>query len=110
MHEFFAEPHNMSILDALLAQLNITDEVVAQSDSPLAGKTLVFTGTLTRMGRAEAKALAESLGAKVASSISKNTDYLVAGEAAGSKFKQAAELNIAVLNEDAWLQLAGATR
>jgi DNA ligase (NAD+) len=110
MHEFFAEPHNMTILDALLAQLNIADEVVAQSDSPLAGKTLVFTGTLTRMGRAEAKALAESLGAKVASSISKNTDYLVAGEAAGSKIKQAAELNIAVLNEDAWLQLAGVTR
>jgi DNA ligase (NAD+) len=109
MHEFFAEPHNIAILDALLAQLTITDEVIAQSDSPLAGKTLVFTGTLTRMGRAEAKALAESLGAKVASAISKNTDYLVAGEAAGSKIKQAAELNIAVLNEDAWLQLAGVT-
>ena len=63
---------------------------------------------LSSSGRAAA--LAESLGAKVASSISKNTDYLVAGEAAGSKIKQAAELNIAVLNEDAWLQLAGVTR
>lgn len=105
--QFFAEAHNVEIVQQLLAHVEVRDEVVAQSDSPLAGKTMVFTGTLTRMGRREAKALAESLGVKVASSISKNTDYLVAGEAAGSKLKEAAALGVAVLNEEEWLKLAG---
>jgi DNA ligase (NAD+) len=73
----------------------------------VAGKTVVFTGSLEKMTRDEAKAMAERLGAKVSGSVSKNTDYVVAGPKAGSKLKNAAERGLTVLDEDAWLKLVG---
>ncbi len=106
--EFFAEPHNVQQLDALLALLRVKPyEAPAAANSPIAGKTVVFTGTLARIGRKEAKARAEALGAKVASSVSKKTDYVVAGEDAGSKLKDAEALGVAVLSEDEWLVMIG---
>lgn len=105
---FFAEGHNRNVLNDLESFLVIEDYVRPQNmDSAVSGKTVVFTGTLTRMGRAEAKARAESLGAKVAGSVSAKTDYVVAGENAGSKLKKAAELGVTVLSEDDWLALIG---
>lgn len=83
-------------------------EAPKTGDSPVAGKTVVFTGTLTKLTRAEAKAGAERLGAKVAGSVSKKTDYVIAGEDAGSKLKKAQELNVTILSEDDWLALIGA--
>ncbi len=77
------------------------------SESPVAGKTVVFTGTLATMTRGEAKARAEALGAKVAGSVSKKTDYLVMGTEAGSKARKAAELGVVTLSEQAWLELIG---
>ncbi len=104
---FFAEPHNRATLDDLTKYVTVTDaERVADIDSPLAGKTIVFTGTLT-MARPEAKARAESLGAKVGESVSKKTDYVVVGADAGSKAKKAAALGLTVLNEDEFRELAG---
>lgn len=106
--EFFAEPHNVQQLDALLALLRVKPyEAPAAANSPVAGKTVVFTGTLARIGRKEAKARAEALGAKVASSVSKKTDYVIAGEDAGSKLKDAEALGVAVLSEDEWLAMIG---
>ena len=105
---FFAEDHNREVLAALEAALDIQDMVAADtSNSPVAGKTVVFTGTLETMGRSEAKAKAESLGAKVSGSISAKTDYLVAGPGAGSKLKKAEELGVTVLTEEEWLALIG---
>lgn len=105
--EFFAEPHNMEVLTQLLSHMQITAvEMPSAFGSVFAGKTLVFTGALTQMGRREAKVLAESLGAKVAGSVSKNTDYLVAGEGAGSKAKKALELGVTVLDEPTWIAMA----
>ncbi|MEM1315394.1 MAG: NAD-dependent DNA ligase LigA, partial [Pseudomonadota bacterium] len=104
--EFFAEPHNREALDALLAHLTVEDvEAPAAEGSPVAGKTVVFTGTLEKMTRAEAKARAEALGAKVSGSVSAKTDLLVAGPGAGSKLKKAQALEIATLDEDGWLAL-----
>jgi DNA ligase (NAD+) len=104
---FFAEPHNLATLDALQVCLTITDAPSAGGgDSPLAGKTIVFTGTLS-MARPEAKARAESLGAKVTESVSKKTDYVVVGADAGSKAKKAAELGLHILSEDEFRTLAG---
>lgn len=105
---FFAEPHNTALLDDLAGLLDIEDyRAPAVADSPVAGKTVVFTGTLTAFTRDEAKARAEALGAKVAGSVSKKTDYLVAGPGAGSKLKKAQEAGVAVLTEEEWLALIG---
>jgi DNA ligase (NAD+) len=105
--QFFNEPHNIEALDALLAEVTVTPfEAPQTTQSALTGRTVVFTGTLERMSRAEAKALAERLGAKVAGSVSKKTDYVVAGADAGSKLKKATELGVEVLSEDDWLGLA----
>ncbi|MEO5336972.1 MAG: NAD-dependent DNA ligase LigA [Magnetospirillum sp. WYHS-4] len=104
---FFAEPHNGTLLDDLAGLLSVEDYVApAAADSPVAGKTVVFTGTLATLTRDEAKARAEALGAKVAGSLSKRTDYLVAGPGAGSKLKKAVELGVTVLTEEEWLALA----
>lgn len=102
---FFAEPHNRELLAELLVQLTVLPPEERQTDSPVAGKTVVFTGTLTRMTRDEAKARAESLGAKVASSVSGKTDFVVAGEDAGSKLTKARGLGVTVLSEDEWLAM-----
>jgi DNA ligase (NAD+) len=107
--EFFAEPHNLAVVDDLAAVLEIEPATrVERRPSPLAGKTVVFTGTLERMARAEAKARAEELGAKVASAVAGSTDYVVAGADAGSKLKKAGELGVRVLTEAEWLDMAGA--
>jgi len=106
---FFNDPQQMAAVDDLCGELDIQPYVRPQTaDSPVTGKTVVFTGKLARLGREEAKAQAEALGAKVAGSVSKNTDYLVAGADAGSKMKKAAELGVTVLSEDDWLALIGA--
>ncbi|HEY5288824.1 MAG TPA: NAD-dependent DNA ligase LigA [Caulobacteraceae bacterium] len=107
MAAYFSEPHNRRLVSDLVAELTIEDAARPSTDSPVAGKTVVFTGALERMTRDEAKARAESLGAKVASSVSKKTDLVVAGAGAGSKLKTASELGIEVLTEDAWLELVG---
>ncbi|WP_370275119.1 NAD-dependent DNA ligase LigA [Pararhodobacter marinus] len=102
------QPRERASVDRLIAELTeIVPPEAQASDSPVAGKTLVFTGTLTRMTRAEAKARAESLGAKVAGSVSAKTDLLIAGEGAGSKAAKAASLGVEVIDEDAWLALIG---
>jgi DNA ligase (NAD+) len=108
--EFFAEAHNVDVIDALVEQVEIVPfERADTSGSPVAGKTVVFTGTLEKMTRAEAKAMAERLGAKVSGSVSKKTDYLIAGPGAGSKLKNATELGVEVLSEDDWLALVQAS-
>jgi DNA ligase (NAD+) len=107
--DFFREPHNVKVLDRL------TDEVTvepyrapeAAGESPLAGKTIVFTGSMDSMTRPEAKARAEALGAKVVGSVSKKTDYVVVGADAGSKAAKAAELGVTTLSEEDWRELAG---
>ncbi|GAA6192417.1 NAD-dependent DNA ligase LigA [Phaeobacter sp. NW0010-22] len=106
----FAQDNERASIDRLVSQLNVADAKRPDtSGSPVAGKTVVFTGTLEKMTRAEAKARAETLGAKVSGSISKKTDLLVAGPGAGSKAKKAADLGIETLDEDGWLSLiAGA--
>ncbi len=105
---FFAEPHNQAILDELADLLEIEAAAApASADSPVAGKTVVFTGTLEAMSRGEAKARAEALGAKVAGSVSKKTDYVVVGADAGSKARKAAELGVTTLDEQEWLALIG---
>ena len=102
---FFSEAHNSAALDRLLEQVTVEAEKAETQDSPVTGKTVVFTGSLERFTRDEAKARAQSLGAKVAGAVSKNTDYLVAGPGAGSKLKKAEELGVQVLTEDEWLAL-----
>ncbi len=104
----FCNPAERAAIDALLAHLTV-EPVVARApvNSPVAGKTVVFTGTLEKMTRAEAKARAEALGAKVAGSVSAKTDLLVAGPGAGSKAKDAERLGVKVLDEDGWLALIG---
>jgi DNA ligase (NAD+) len=102
----FAQLGEKASINRLVAELDVQEATpVAAADSPVAGKTVVFTGTLERMTRAEAKARAERLGAKVAGSVSAKTDILVAGPGAGSKAKKAAELGIETMDEEAWLRL-----
>ena len=107
--DFFSEPHNVEALDDLLAHVTVApfERPVAVS-SPVTGKTVVFTGKLERVGRSEAKAQAERLGAKVAGSVSAKTDYVIAGADAGSKLTNAQKLGVKVLTEDEWLALIGA--
>jgi DNA ligase (NAD+) len=103
---FFKQPHNLEILSGLEEHLTIEDYVIDQTaHSAILGKTIVFTGTLEKMSRAEAKAVAERLGAKVAGSVSKKTDFVVVGSDAGSKAKAASSLGVEVLTEEQWLQL-----
>ena len=108
--EFFAEPHNVRVVDSLLKEVTPVSLEAVDVSSAVTGKTVVFTGTLEKLTRNEAKAQAERLGAKVAGSVSKKTDYVVAGADAGSKLKKARELGVAVLDEDAWLKLVGSAR
>ncbi len=106
--EFFKEPRNLEVVDRLLQEITPIDaEAPVTSGSPVAGKTVVFTGSLEKFTRDEAKARAESLGAKVSGSVSKKTDYVVAGADAGSKLTKAQELGVSVLTEDEWLTLIG---
>jgi DNA ligase (NAD+) len=106
--EFFREGHNLEALDDLCAQIEVEPMAAATTGaSPLAGKTLVFTGILETMSRAEAKATAEALGAKVAGSVSSKTDFVVVGAEAGSKARKAAELGVAILSEAQWRELTG---
>lgn len=103
--DFFREPHNAEAVEALLAAVTVLEAEVIESDSPVAGKTVVFTGSLELMSRSEAKAKAETLGAKVSGSVSKKTDYVVAGPGAGSKLKKANDLGVKTLTETEWLEL-----
>jgi DNA ligase (NAD+) len=105
--EFFAEPHNMDVVEALLQQVTVTPLAAVDSASPIAGKTVVFTGALEQMTREEAKAMAERLGAKVSGSVSKKTDLVVAGPGAGSKLKSAQAFGIEVIDEDEWFRRIG---
>lgn len=103
--DFTAEEHNRTEIDKLLNLMTVTAFVPVENDSPLAGKTVVFTGSLETMTRSEAKAKAQSAGAKVAGSVSKKTDYVVLGADAGSKAQKAAELGITVLSEAEFTEL-----
>jgi DNA ligase (NAD+) len=108
--EFFAEAHNRAALAELRAQLDVVEDAVApaRASGELSGKIVVFTGTLVTMTRPEAKALAESLGARVTDSVSKKTDLVVLGTDAGSKAKKAAELGVRTVSEAEWREMAGA--
>ena len=101
--DFFTEPHNETELDRLMQEVTPQAMEAVKTDSPVAGKTVVFTGALEKFTREEAKAQAERLGAKVSGSVSKKTDILVAGPGAGSKLTKAAELGVEVISEDDWL-------
>jgi DNA ligase (NAD+) len=107
---YFGEAHNRGIVERLTKQVRILDAEKPAASSPVAGKTVVFTGALEKMTRDEAKAMAERLGAKTAGSVSKKTDYLVAGPGAGSKLAKAAEAGVTVLTEDEWFALIGERR
>lgn len=103
--EFFQEKHNINTINKLLEEITVEDFVDNTNyDSPIAGKTLVFTGTLEKMTRSEAKAKAQSLGAKVSGSVSKNTDYVIQGADAGSKATKAAELGVKILSEEEFIK------
>ena len=104
---YFGEDHNRGIVERLTKEVTILDAEKPKSNSAVAGKTVVFTGSLERMTRDEAKAKAERLGAKVSGSVSKKTDYVVAGPGAGSKLAEAKKHEVAVLTEDEWLKLIG---
>jgi len=103
--EFFGRAEAVAMVDRLVAELTILPAEKPRGESPVTGKTVVFTGSLERMTRDEAKARAESLGAKVAGSVSKKTDLVVAGPGAGSKLEKATELGVKVISEDEWLAL-----
>ena len=107
LSDYFGESHNRKLVERLTGEVTILDAEKPRKDSPVAGKTVVFTGTLEKLTRDEAKAMAERLGAKVAGSVSKKTDYVVAGPGAGSKLENARKLGVTVLDEDGWLKLVG---
>jgi len=104
---YFGESHNRGIVERLTQEVTILDAEKPKSNSAIAGKTVVFTGALEKMTRDEAKAKAERLGAKASGSVSKKTDYVVAGPGAGSKLAEAKKHGVAVLTEDEWLELIG---
>src|SRR5579863_1517359 len=104
---YFGESHNRGIVERLTREVTILDAEKPKSNSRIAGKTVVFTGALEKMTRDEAKAMAERLGAKAAGSVSKKTDYVVAGPGAGSKLAEAKKHGVEVLSEDEWLKLVG---
>ncbi|NNF93511.1 MAG: NAD-dependent DNA ligase LigA, partial [Altererythrobacter sp.] len=106
--DFFHEPHNFEVWEDLLSLVSPPPYIVETLDSPVAGKTVVFTGKLETMSRDEAKAQAERLGAKAAGSVSAKTDLLFAGPGAGSKLKKAAELGIEVIDEAGWAEIVAA--
>ena len=107
---YFGEAHNRGIVERLTGEVRILAAEQPAASSPVAGKTVVFTGSLEKMTRDEAKAMAERLGAKTAGSVSKKTDYVVAGPGAGGKLGKAAELGVKVLSEDEWFALIGERR
>jgi DNA ligase (NAD+) len=104
---YFGESHNRGIVERLTKEVTILDTEKPKSNSAVAGKTVVFTGALEKMTRDEAKAMAERLGAKVSGSVSKKTDYVVAGPGAGSKLAEAKKHGVTVLTEDEWLAMIG---
>jgi len=106
--DFFHEPHNVAVWEDLLAEVSPPLYVVETRDSPVSGKTVVFTGKLETMSRDEAKAQAEALGVRSAGSVSAKTDLVVAGPGAGSKLKQAEKLGIEVIDEAAWAEIVRA--
>jgi len=106
--DFFREPHNVEIVKRLAGYLRVADYENVSVESPVTGKTVVFTGSLVKMTRDAAKATAERLGAKVASSVSAKTDFVIAGEDAGSKLKKATELGVTILSEEEWLEMINA--
>ncbi len=103
LEDFYFEPQNRAVLEALIQELTIVEAAAQASDSPVSGLTIVFTGSLTTLTRAEAKAGAEALGAKVAGSVSKKTDIVVAGPGAGSKLKKAQDLGVRTMSEEEWI-------
>jgi DNA ligase (NAD+) len=105
--DFFGEDHNREVVDGLLQDVTPEAPEAVATDSPVAGKTIVFTGALERMSRDEAKAMAESFGAKVSGSVSKKTDLVVAGPGAGSKLADARKHNVEVIDEDEWFRRVG---
>ena len=110
LRDFFAEPHNRAVMTVLLAEVTVLPfERQAAVVSPVTGKTVVFTGALPTLSRSEAKAQAERLGAKVSGSVSKKTDFVIAGADAGSKLTDAETLGVRILSEDEWLKLISAT-
>jgi len=105
---FFAEPHNRKLVDDLLSEIVVLDfEDPRSAGSKIAGKTVVFTGSLATMTRSEAKGRAEALGANVAGSVSKKTDYVVVGQDAGAKAEKAKEYGVTMLTEQEWIELTG---
>jgi DNA ligase (NAD+) len=107
---YFGEQRNVGIVERLTAQVGILDAEQPSKASPIAGKTLVFTGSMEKMTREEAKALAERLGGKVSGSVSQKTDFVVAGADAGSKLRKATELGVTIVDEDSFLTLIGSSR
>jgi DNA ligase (NAD+) len=105
---FFNDSTNQALLDDFATQINIPDFIIEKNNSSrIYGKTIVFTGTLQTVTRGEAKARAEYFGAKVSSSVSKKTDFVIAGDGAGSKAKKATDLGLNVISESEWLELVG---
>jgi DNA ligase (NAD+) len=105
LFDYFREAHNRGIVERLAAQVHVLEAAQPRHRSAVVGKTVVFTGAFQGMTREEAKAMAERHGAKAAGSVSKNTDYVVAGPGAGLKLAKARELGVTVLTEDQWFAL-----